>query len=627
MSSLGIFNKETKTYQKVAGTAQAAVVDTEMSDSSTKPVQNKVVKKYVDEKAKENVTLTKTTSKTLNGTIEAPLVLSKATQNLLRSTLATTTQNGVTCTANDDDSYTLSGTATAATTFTLCSNATVYAGVGTKVKFLGGSTNAPISATIDSITLTEGSVYALAGGTITAAINVASGTTLNNEVVKPMLTPDLEATTDNFVTGSAAYIPYTTGKNLIPYPYDGTEGNSNGITWTVNEDGSVTANGTATIDKGVPYSLIYHYNANTRKKLKFGKTYTLSDGLTDQQHANIGYMQLVLLDTSKSGNYAYPASTAVNPTYTANNKDTLEYGIRLIIRKDATANNLTFKPMLTEGLDEPGEFRKYENSGYNIAVDALSEFPLYGLKTFPEQTHIFFEGADDPNVETYIVNDESGKVLMDAITDLADNKLDASAVVNNQTTNVSGYALDARQANPNIDGTLAKQLSDLNGSLNDVATKNDISALNPSGAIKSYKYCRALESGEGWYRFAEIICSEPVIAIGAEYQYIEALIRQSFSNSLGCFHKVSLYLVYDDKAKMVAAGQGTHVLSKVRAVRKDNIIFLDVYSRAIRNTTELLVNIPIKSSIISAKCVGPYLVPETSDGEIIVCSIDLKDNI
>ena len=151
--------------------------------------------------------------------------------------------------------------------------------------------------------------------------------------------------------------------------------------------------------------------------------------------------------------------------------------------------------------------------------------------------------------------------------------------------------------------------------------------MNPSGAIKSYKYCGALDGVEGWYRFAEIICKEPVIAMGSENQYIEALIRQSFNNYLGCFHKVSLYLVYNDKAKMVAAGEGTCVLSKVRAVRKDNIIFLDVYSSAIRNTTELLVNIPIKTSIISAKCVDPYLVPETSDGEIIVCSIDLKDNI
>ena len=48
MSSLGIFNKETKTYQKVAGTAEVAVVDAEMSDTSTNPVQNKVIKSYVD---------------------------------------------------------------------------------------------------------------------------------------------------------------------------------------------------------------------------------------------------------------------------------------------------------------------------------------------------------------------------------------------------------------------------------------------------------------------------------------------------------------------------------------------------------------------------------------------------
>lgn len=40
-----------------------------------------------------------------------------------------------------------------------------------------------------------------------------------------------------------------------------------------------------------------------------------------------------------------------------------------------------------------------------------------------------------------------------------------TSVVNNQTTTVAGYALDARQANPNLDGTLAKQVADLNGSL------------------------------------------------------------------------------------------------------------------------------------------------------------------
>lgn len=46
----------------------------------------------------------------------------------------------------------------------------------------------------------------------------------------------------------------------------------------------------------------------------------------------------------------------------------------------------------------------------------------------------------------------------------------AGNVVNNQTTTKAGFALDARQANPNLDGTLAKQVADLNGSLENYIT-------------------------------------------------------------------------------------------------------------------------------------------------------------
>lgn len=65
MSSLGIFNKETKTYQKVAGTAEAAVVDAEMSDTSTNTVQNKVIKAYADKKSEKSKILSYTLSHTL----------------------------------------------------------------------------------------------------------------------------------------------------------------------------------------------------------------------------------------------------------------------------------------------------------------------------------------------------------------------------------------------------------------------------------------------------------------------------------------------------------------------------------------------------------------------------------
>lgn len=56
--------------------------------------------------------------------------------------------------------------------------------------------------------------------------------------------------------------------------------------------------------------------------------------------------------------------------------------------------------------------------------------------------------------------------LADTLKEKINGSFPAANVVNNQITTETGYALDARQANPNLDGTIAKQISDLNGSLN-----------------------------------------------------------------------------------------------------------------------------------------------------------------
>lgn len=61
--------------------------------------------------------------------------------------------------------------------------------------------------------------------------------------------------------------------------------------------------------------------------------------------------------------------------------------------------------------------------------------------------------------------------LADTLKDAINGAFPAANVANNQITTVEGFALDARQANPNIDGALAKQLSDLNGSLKVHETK------------------------------------------------------------------------------------------------------------------------------------------------------------
>lgn len=72
-----------------------------------------------------------------------------------------------------------------------------------------------------------------------------------------------------------------------------------------------------------------------------------------------------------------------------------------------------------------------------------------------------------------ITLDEAKNVikLADTLKEKIGSALQPESIVNNQVTTVEGFALDARQANPNLDGTLAKQLSDLNGSLNGYPSK------------------------------------------------------------------------------------------------------------------------------------------------------------
>lgn len=66
-----------------------------------------------------------------------------------------------------------------------------------------------------------------------------------------------------------------------------------------------------------------------------------------------------------------------------------------------------------------------------------------------------------------ITLDEAKNVikLADTLKDKIGSALQPESIVNNQITTEEGFALDARQANPNIDGSLAKQVAELNGSL------------------------------------------------------------------------------------------------------------------------------------------------------------------
>lgn len=79
------------------------------------------------------------------------------------------------------------------------------------------------------------------------------------------------------------------------------------------------------------------------------------------------------------------------------------------------------------------------------------------------------DGTLSVNIDgTTLTMDEVNNVikLADTLKNAINGAFPAANVANNQITTEAGFALDARQANPNIEGTLAKKISDLNGSLN-----------------------------------------------------------------------------------------------------------------------------------------------------------------
>lgn len=68
---------------------------------------------------------------------------------------------------------------------------------------------------------------------------------------------------------------------------------------------------------------------------------------------------------------------------------------------------------------------------------------------------------------------------------ISETYLKKTAVANNNTTTEAGYALDARQANPNVDGSLAKQISTLNSGLKKYYTQTEVDNIIEKSKVKS----------------------------------------------------------------------------------------------------------------------------------------------
>lgn len=208
--------------------------------------------------------------------------------------------------------------------------------------------------------------------------------------------------------------------------------------------------------------------------------------------------------------------------------------------------------------------------------------------------------------------------LADTLKEKIGSALQPESIVNNQITTVEGFALDARQANPSIDGTLAKQISDLNGSLN-----SKFQIINPDGITKNFYYRKNFGDTGGWIRFFKISYCDVSSSVGVEYDNCNVTISQYYNYDQGGVCNLDIIKDYPDKCYIIQRYNTLRVIKKFRVVRKDQDVYFDFYSTGVANIVTVIINIPRMVFLQDASIVDYLVVPEVSDGEKIIKSIDL----
>lgn len=375
---------------------------------------------------KEKVSLIESTKMDLVGTVEAPLMIGKATRNLLNQTLNTKTINGITCTNNGDGTYTFNGTATSEVIFSFLSDAqgkSFYKNtVGKTIKFLnGGLINPPVGRFI--FTLRDGnkwwskgeqwnnSIFTVSEGysQVVVDLHIYKGQTVIDLTVKPMLTTDLEATIDNFVPYSG-YDIKTIGKNLIQYPYfHGSSYTTNGITFTVDSKGVIHASGTADASADATFAL---FRTILVPCLTVGNKYTMTASVKN------GKARVFLINVMSDAVTNIASVTAndntESKTFTFTRVEGALDNMGVSILKGTTVTDCQIQVQIEEG-ETATSVTPYQSS--TTKITQATEFPNFDLKTFNEATHIISPG----NVQSFHADAPNGKYLLESIKKSAES--------------------------------------------------------------------------------------------------------------------------------------------------------------------------------------------------------------
>lgn len=373
---------------------------------------------------KEKVSLIESTKTDLIGTVEAPLMLGKATRNLLKPPLAAHSSYGIKMTKINDGTLKLNGTAFENYVFYLQGNSSQSVPFKNTVggcRMLGcpingsqdtyridvcyynsSELNSELKAVVSDIG--NGVIINDAYPYLNYRLYINKGTTVTDIIFKPMITADLEATIDNFVPYSG-YDIKTIGKNLLPYPYVKASGSvSHGVTMTYTKEGIISLDGTISGDAVQPGFALYQHV----EKL-FNNTI---DTLYSKYDTTIpGTLHTFFQIFHKNGSWVTNAETLSKNDY-----DWTNYSCNYVIQYHATSGDIhgtvSNIRMVTNDNDP---FVPYTES--TVHIDSSTEFPNFDLKSFDGATHIISPG----NVQSFHADALNGKYLLESIKKSAES--------------------------------------------------------------------------------------------------------------------------------------------------------------------------------------------------------------
>ena len=373
---------------------------------------------------KEKVSLIESTKTDLTGTVEAPLMIGKATRNLLPYPYVKASgsvSNGVTMTYTKEGIISLDGTISDRTVqpgFALYEHAeklfnntinTLYAKYDTTIKgtlhtffqiFKNGLwvTNVETLSKNDYDWTNHSCNYVIQYHKTTGDVH---GTVSNIRIVTD--------TDDPFVPYSG-YDIKTIGKNLIPYPYfHGSSYTMNGVTFTVDSNGVIHASGTADASADATFAL---FRTILVPRLTVGNKYTIT---TSVKNGTARVFLINVTDNAVTDIVSIIANDNIeSKTFTFTRAEGALDSMGVSVLKGTTVTDCQIQVQLEEG-EKATDIEQYQTSTMKITKD--TEFPNFDLKSFDGATHIISPG----NVQSFHADAPNGKYLLESIKKSAES--------------------------------------------------------------------------------------------------------------------------------------------------------------------------------------------------------------